>query len=171
MIATKIAAKSLATSRIGSQVKPLAARCSAGLAAIETSAANTRMTSRGTSCSSKRVPRMPKPRPGFHRPDINTAAAPSAALHRRRPIQRIPDRTAHLVVRGEPQTGRQSRTLRARGPRRWALSWCPLFRKRRRLPSRATRCMSPGPWKFGGSRQTEPLPPIAAAAMLALSHK
>ena len=73
-----------------------------------------------------------------------------AMIDKGEPHEAHPAYWAPFVVVGEGSTGRGH--WRAGGA---GLGAAPPHKKRRLLPSRATRGMSPGQWKFGGTRQTK----------------
>ena len=95
----KIAANSFATSLIGSQVKPLASRCSSGVSHSESNAISSRAASRIRFCSSSLVPRMSTAMPGRQFADSRMAAmmaAISGTLTRPRTL---------IGLRGSTSTG------------------------------------------------------------------
>ena len=70
----KMPANRIATSRIGSQVKPLAARCSAGVSFTEVTASATRTASRNRSGSKIVAPATSIARAGRHAAPSDVAA-------------------------------------------------------------------------------------------------
>ncbi|MCY1222393.1 hypothetical protein D9M72_344830 [compost metagenome] len=72
MMVRKMPAKSLPTSRIGSQLNSLPARAVCGVTSSDTTATTTSSASRTAACSGTSVPRMSNEMPGFHSPLIST---------------------------------------------------------------------------------------------------
>ena len=164
MMAVKMPAKRIATSRIGSQVKPLAARCSSRVSLSEASAMRTRKISRARFCSSTPVPKTSNVTPGRHTAEPRIAAMMSAISRKLMPpCTRIG--SAFAVVRGLCRRGAETRDR----PRRTSPA-----RSRRRSRSAATdaawsrRNSTPcrKPTNSGGSPSGVSAPPTLATSTM-----